>query len=260
MRIAPHLLCRPDRGRLLGVLGISSTLACGCSPAPDAATEMQRAIRGHEHALNAALLGAEMFWWAEAPPTVTLRHGETCGCPCRESVDDELLLLDYALDGCRPDSGLLPDELLGHISLLTRGDRIDAVVDGLEWEPATERRGPGRSPVASDLTGRWAKDALWMEGSLVWNGAWAELDLRVVPHDTGVTVSGSAQGPDAWVELTSLRLDLGDIQGRCPRASGGFSEIWAPEQPVRLDATASGELTASWQGETSLPTDPCDVL
>ena len=253
MQIAPH-------SPLVAILGIVTTLVSGCSPAPDAAVEMQRAIRGHEHALNAALLGAEMFWWAEAPPTVTLRHGETCGCPCREAVDEELLLIDYALDGCRPDSGLIPDELLGHISLHRRDEGVEALVDGLEWEPATEARGSGRSPVGTDLTGRWTSGALSMEGSLIWNDAWAELDLRVVPDELGVTVSGSAQGPDAWVELTRVRLDLADVQGRCPRATGGFSEVWAAEQAVRLDAATSGDLTASWLGETSLPTDPCDVL
>ena len=78
---------------------VLAALATGaCTPYPDVAEEMQRAIRGTEQALDATLLATELFWWAEAPPTVTLRHGEACGCPCRERIGgDDVLLLDLSL-------------------------------------------------------------------------------------------------------------------------------------------------------------------
>ncbi len=248
-------------------------LFLACAPDVDVASEMQRSIRGSEHALDATLLATELFWWAEAEPTVTLRHGETCGCPCRERVGAgqtpysgtgpvtaDVLLLDYALDGCVPDSGLVPDELLGHVALYGGRTAYEPLPDDLEWEPAVEARGDGRSPIATDVVGRWEGDELTLEGSLVWNGVWAELAVTAVRGEDGLTLAGKVVGPDAWVTLDAVEVGWGDMRGRCPRATAGAFLVNAPREPVRLDAATDGRITASWRGEISQPTDPCDVL
>lgn len=231
----------------------------GCSGHTDPASEMQKAIRGAEHALDASLLATEFLWWSDAPPTVTQRHGETCGCPCRERIgsgDSELVLLDYALDGCVPDSGLLPDELLGHVTLVGDGMGRLAMPDALEWEGAA---GSGRSEVTTNVSGTWRGEVLTMAGSVVWNETWADMELRVTRDEEAIQLSGSVRGPEAWVDFEAVQLRYGDLRGRCPRATAGTIRVWAPGEPVRLDPAADGQVVASWQGESSLPTDPCDV-
>jgi hypothetical protein len=218
---------------------------------------MQRAIRGSEQALETVLLGSELLWWADAPPTVTLRHGETCGCPCRERIGSgEIVLLDYALDGCVPDSGLVPDELLGHVTLTEHPTGHLAVPDGLEWERVSDS---ARTAVATDLAGGWKEDRLTLAGSLLWNDTWAELDVRVARSADGVEVAGTVRGSEAWVDLDAVQLRFADLRGRCPRATAGTIRVWAPGEPVRLTPAADGRVVASWKGESSLPTDPCDV-
>ncbi len=247
-----------EMARRAGAVWAAVSLA-GCSGGTDPAAEMQRAIRGAEHALDASLLGTEILWWSDAPPTVTQRHGETCGCPCRERVGSggsELVLLDYALDGCVPDSGLLPDELLGHITLVADGTGRLAMADALAWEGAD---GSGRSALTTDVTGRWRGDVLTLAGSVVWNGTWADMDLRVTRDDEAILLTGTVKGPEAWVDFEAVQLRYGDLRGRCPRATGGTVRVWAHGEPVRLAPSTDGQVVASWKGESSLPTDPCDV-
>ena len=242
------------------ILLVAALAPCACTPQSEVAEEMQRAIRGTEQALDATLLATELFWWAEAPPTVTLRHGEACGCPCRERIGgDDLLLLDYALDGCRPDSTLIPDELLGHVTLRDRGSYYEALPDNLEREPATTARGGGRSDVRTDLIGEWTT-SLQLQGTIQWDVQWADIDLTVRPFPAGITVTGAVRGPTAWVDFYDFRLAFADVQGRCPRGSDGTAHVWARDAPIQLDADDDGTLTATWKDASSLPTDPCDLV
>jgi len=225
-------------------------LAIACVDEEAIAEEMERGLLATNQAVSATLVGAEVFRWAQAEPTVTLRHGTTCGCPCRErtdAADDAFVLLaDYAELGCFPDSDLLPWPVQGHVTLLVEDDEAAASIDGFVLDGREEVSGAPRATVAP-----LGNDAV-IDGRLTVGDMQADLAVTATFEPDAVRLDGDVTVPDGTVHLDGVRVFLPDVFGACPTPSSGASSVDADDEPIQVDlGLGDGDAEASYRDRRS---------
>jgi len=224
-------------------------LAIACVDEEALALEMERGIFASNEAIDAALVASEVFRWTQAEPTVTLRHGTSCGCPCRDRTDAGdgfVLLADYAELGCFPDSDLLPFPVQGHITLLVEGDEAAASLDGLLLD-AREPVTGAPSATVDALTG-----AADIRGRIDVASMAAELDVTVKHEPDAVRISGDVTVPSGVVHLDDVRIRHEDVFGTCPTPSDGAARVDAEKGPIEVQlGLGEGDTEATYRDRTS---------
>jgi len=224
-------------------------LSMACVDETAIAEEMERGIEAAHEAQAVGLVAAEVFRWAHAPATVTLRHGSDCGCPCRERVDGSdsfTVLADYAELGCFPDSNVLPFPVQGHITLVGDGDDISSRLDDVRLEDRVDVSGspsarmpfPGSSAAVS--------------GPLTVGDMTAELDLTVRYEPDALRLDGTASVPSGDVRLIDVRVRLEDVFGPCATPSEGRAVVGADKGDIEVSlGLGEGMVEATYRDRTS---------
>lgn len=219
-----------------------------------AGDDMALALADSRTGVAAALVSAELLAHVFDPPRA-LRHGgdTTCGslCPCVQQEGLALpvsLTLDYAPEGCVPDSGLVPAPLAGHVTWVFDGAEVGhAVFDGLTLAGA---------PVGGDFGGAVAPTFVRPSGRISVGGASFDLDLDVT-LDADVAFGGQIGA----ITFDDVSLPWDAIALPCPEPSAGVAR-WALDgarpSEVRFGDPGDGYVTVARGPWTSAPARWCD--
>ncbi|MBX2798579.1 MAG: hypothetical protein KTR31_12935 [Myxococcales bacterium] len=243
----------------------SSIVAClcalltGCANEAQIVADMEQALFDSQAAVAVQLLATEMiahtFDEPSDTPTTTLRHGESCGCPCIERIGDEppyILTLDYPDGGCVPLTGLVPGSLSGHAVLEYDGSMASVTFDGLEVGLGNVLTGtvqggpPGEAmfPVRADMTAGDYAVTLNTETGL--------------SEATGLFVDGTATVDEAEVQLSAIDLPWDEIPPPCPSpASGQATRLGGPDVTVDFADPGNGRVTVARRSRVSDAVDYC---
>lgn len=218
--------------------------------------EMERGLRATNDAIQASLVTAELFGQVLAPPDTTLRHATNCGCPCSEKAGNLpfVLTLDYAPEGCLPDSGLLPVVVSGHAVL-----DWDGASAGVTFDLLTVSGLPISGAPEVEVGASGAETTLRATGPLTVGGTQVELDQELVIDADGLSIDGTAvvdgQEPLA---LEGVRIPWEGLAPPCPAPTDGTATLRAdPEVLIRLGRPGDGVVTVERRSRVSEQTDLC---
>jgi hypothetical protein len=239
----------------------SLLLLVACESEKQVAADMERALSESNTALLGVLVASESLSHVYDEPDTTARHGEPlCGCPCIERVGLEppwLLTLDYAEEGCVPETGLLPTVLSGHA--VVEFDGAECQVSWGELMFALEH------PVSGELGGAVSSDgrSLSPQGELTVGDQTLTLALDVrLDLESGLTLDGEvtvAHPEPRMLVFEGVHLDYQDLQPPCPTPSAGsITQVHEREKKSSvLQFSGDGLVTVERDGRVSQPTDWC---
>jgi len=235
----------------------------GCSDTKVIA-EMERALTASNVAIAHGLVASEILSHTHDVPDSTLRHpGETgFGCPGvidKQGPEDNFFLtLDYALDGCVPDSALVPAAVSGHAGIQWSGTITTVSWDGLMVDLVNAVSGTLSGPVET------AETATMMgpTGALVIGSSTVDLDLAVEFANDGITFDGDAVVQDDLTDplvLEGVVLAPTDITLPCPTPSAGVARLDGDGKEVVVDFALPGDglVTVERGGRVSESVDLC---
>lgn len=220
----------------LGLLALS-----GCGAVEE---DMLRALARSHDALAAALISAELLDHLYDMPQ-SQRHSpdSACGasCPCVIQTGLVLpvdLLLDYAQDGCVPDSALVPAPMAGHLDWTFDGRTArDAVFTDLTVGD-TVLDGSFRGTVDGDPLA----PVLRANGELSIGDLALDLALAVSANES-IVADGTVTFPDGEVvELAGVQLPWEWVGAPCPRPQAGAATLYSDRgPPVIVEYSLPGE-------------------
>lgn len=245
----------------------------GCESDAEIAADMERSLRDANAGLVPALVMAEVFHQIDVPPDRTSRHGtESCGCPCSDKIGVSLpyvLTLDYNVNGCVPDSGLVPTALTGHVVLDFDGADCNATWDGLLVALEHEVGGEitGNVGVSAVTSSSGIEPGVFDPRGALTIGPWSgDLDLHIEIGADAVYLDGSVTADDPEdpraMQYDGVRLPLASIAGRCPTPDQGLATLVNPDKEqrsavVRFAEPGNGEVTVQRDDRISEATDWC---
>jgi hypothetical protein len=245
--------------RMVGLLAL-----VGCESNDMVVAEMERAISASNVGIASALVASELLGHTHDVPDTFLRHptGSQYGCPgvldFQGTTDNFSVTLDYATNGCIPDTGLVPTVVSGHAGLHYAGGETSATFDQLFVDLDNAVSGTLGGAVSQVDTTVTADPS----GTLTVGPSTVDLDLHVVIDSEGITLDGDAtvvDDEDDPVSFDGVFILRTDIVPPCATPSVGDATLTGGKKDVivHFAEPGSGFVTAERGNDVSEQVDLC---